>query len=187
MWFPCLFLLIWNILYEILMWGCFCKSIHICLSAFLNLGNWPLYSFGSQYMPANSLAYDFATWCLHNSINVWSQDRNESEIPVIDESTKPGHKGGMDLHHHAIELDIESWPVEHSMEQQDEDRPVKCQMPAYSSINVRYHVHLLEQWFRCDNSWLGKVGARWFFCERNDSNRSFGYWSHCCEQSTRIC
>ncbi|EOY20675.1 Uncharacterized protein TCM_012033 [Theobroma cacao] len=79
-------------------------------------------------------------------------DRNESEIPVIDESTKPGHKGGMDLHHHAIELDIESWPVEHSMEQQDEDRPVKCQMPAYSSINVRYRVHLLEQWFRCDNS-----------------------------------
>ncbi|EOY01273.1 Uncharacterized protein TCM_011218 isoform 1 [Theobroma cacao] len=62
-------------------------------------------------------------------------DREESEVSVIDESREPRHKGGMDLHHHAIEFDIEFWPVEHPMEPQDEDRPVKCPMPASSSIN----------------------------------------------------
>ncbi|XWS34376.1 hypothetical protein CRYUN_Cryun21dG0033600 [Craigia yunnanensis] len=41
----------------------------------------------------------------------------------------------MDLHLHAIEFDIDFWPVEHPMEPQDEDRPVKCPMPSSSSIN----------------------------------------------------
>ncbi|OMO60795.1 hypothetical protein CCACVL1_23866 [Corchorus capsularis] len=75
--------------------------------------------------------YDFATLCLHNSMNVSFQDREE-EVEVRD------HKGDMDLHHNnnAIEFDIEFWPVEHPMEPPDEDRPVKCPMPASSSINI---------------------------------------------------
>ncbi|XP_050233524.2 uncharacterized protein LOC126682011 [Mercurialis annua] len=39
-------------------------------------------------------------------------------------------------HHqyHAVEFDVEFWPLEHPMEPQDEDRPVKCPIPASSSI-----------------------------------------------------
>ncbi|XVF02981.1 hypothetical protein REPUB_Repub04eG0221100 [Reevesia pubescens] len=66
-------------------------------------------------------------------------DRKEGEVPAIDETSwESRYKGGsMDLHHHgnAIEFDIDFWPVEHPMEPQDEDRPVKCPMPASSSIN----------------------------------------------------
>ncbi|XVF85537.1 hypothetical protein PTKIN_Ptkin17bG0125300 [Pterospermum kingtungense] len=69
--------------------------------------------------------------------------RRESDLAVIDESSwELRNKGGiMDLHHHhqhanAIEFDIDFWPVEHPMEPQDEDRPVKCPMPASSSINI---------------------------------------------------
>ncbi|XVE91855.1 hypothetical protein REPUB_Repub01dG0047300 [Reevesia pubescens] len=68
-------------------------------------------------------------------------DRKAGEVPVIDETRRPEsrYKGGsiMDLHHHAnaIEFDIDFWPVEHPLEPPDEDRPVKCPMPASSSIN----------------------------------------------------
>ena len=45
----------------------------------------------------------------------------------------------MDLQHrhHAVEYEVEFWPVEHPMEPQDEDRPVKCPMPTSSVIKVR--------------------------------------------------
>lgn len=33
-----------------------------------------------------------------------------------------------------VEVDFEIWPVEHPMEPPDEDRPVKCPMPADSSV-----------------------------------------------------
>ncbi|XP_057997150.1 uncharacterized protein LOC110643364 isoform X3 [Hevea brasiliensis] len=38
-------------------------------------------------------------------------------------------------HHHAVEFDVEFWPVEHPLEPQDEDRPVKCPIPASSVVN----------------------------------------------------
>ncbi|KAG8634829.1 hypothetical protein MANES_17G089700v8 [Manihot esculenta] len=41
----------------------------------------------------------------------------------------------MDLHHHAVEFDVELWPVEHPKEPQDEDRPLKCPIPASSLVN----------------------------------------------------
>ncbi|KAJ7954479.1 Cystic fibrosis transmembrane conductance regulator [Quillaja saponaria] len=45
----------------------------------------------------------------------------------------------MDVHHHlhhfhGVENDAEFWPVEHPVEPQDEDQPVKCPMPHYSSV-----------------------------------------------------
>ncbi|OMO72555.1 hypothetical protein COLO4_27577 [Corchorus olitorius] len=56
---------------------------------------------------------------------------------VFDRKEVEEDKGDMDLHHNnAIEFDIEFWPVEHPMEPPDEDRPVKCPMPASSSINI---------------------------------------------------
>ncbi|XWS69450.1 hypothetical protein CRYUN_Cryun04dG0180200 [Craigia yunnanensis] len=89
-----------------------------------------------QLRPSDSLPYEFAALCLQGSINVSFQDRKEGEVPLIDETSwESRHEVGMDLHHHAIEFDIEFWPVEHPMEPQDEDQPVKCPMPASSSIN----------------------------------------------------
>ncbi|KAE8664624.1 ZIP metal ion transporter family isoform 1 [Hibiscus syriacus] len=68
-----------------------------------------------------------------------SLDRKESGVAVTRRSWEPGLDGGgmdMDLlrKSHAVELDVDSfWPVEHPMEPQDEDRPVKCPMSASSS------------------------------------------------------
>ena len=44
----------------------------------------------------------------------------------------------MDLQHrhHAVEFEVEFWPVEHPMEPQDEDRPIKCPMATSSVIKV---------------------------------------------------
>ncbi|XVE85556.1 hypothetical protein DITRI_Ditri17bG0099700 [Diplodiscus trichospermus] len=63
-------------------------------------------------------------------------DRKEREVAVIDETRWElwrDEGGSMDMHHHAIEFDMEFWPVEHPMEPQDEDRPIKCPLPASSS------------------------------------------------------
>ncbi|WCJ33684.1 hypothetical protein M5689_015033 [Euphorbia peplus] len=38
------------------------------------------------------------------------------------------------LHHGDVENEVEFWPVEHPMEPQDEDRPVKCPIPTSSSL-----------------------------------------------------
>ncbi|CAK7326866.1 unnamed protein product [Dovyalis caffra] len=64
--------------------------------------------------------------------------KNESHlVPLIVESRETRIRGGyMDLQHlhHAVEFDAEFWPVEHPVEPQDEDRPVKCPMPTSSVI-----------------------------------------------------
>lgn len=50
----------------------------------------------------------------------------------------------MDLHHHAVEFDVELWPVEHPKEPQDEDRPLKCPIPASSLVNVRKFIQTVK-------------------------------------------
>ncbi|KAL9389728.1 hypothetical protein POPTR_010G101500v4 [Populus trichocarpa] len=77
-------------------------------------------------------------------------EKNESHgVPLIIESGETRARGGyMDLqhHHHPVEFDVEFWPVEHPMEPQDEDRPVKCPMPTSSVIkNGRAHEESLEK------------------------------------------
>ncbi|XP_002521910.2 uncharacterized protein LOC8268151 isoform X1 [Ricinus communis] len=72
-------------------------------------------------------------------------DKRESEVPLIDETRESSRQRSlnMDIHshhhhyhpHHAVEFDVEFWPVEHPMEPQDEDRPVKCPIPTSSVIN----------------------------------------------------
>lgn len=44
-------------------------------------------------------------------------------------------------------LELEFWPVEHPLEPQDEDRPVKCPMPSASSVinNVKLLQYSLLQ------------------------------------------
>ncbi|XVE74571.1 hypothetical protein DITRI_Ditri12bG0027800 [Diplodiscus trichospermus] len=61
-------------------------------------------------------------------------DTRKGQVPLIDETSwEPRHKVCMELQHHAIEFEVEFWPVEHPLEPLDEDRPVKCPMPASSS------------------------------------------------------
>jgi len=57
----------------------------------------------------------------------------------------------MDLqhHHHPVEFDVEFWPVEHPMEPQDEDRPVKCPMPTSSVIKVKIVLTLARRKNSC--------------------------------------
>ncbi|TYJ41035.1 hypothetical protein E1A91_A04G183500v1 [Gossypium mustelinum] len=69
-------------------------------------------------------------------------ERKESEVLPVEgnhRSWETRIDGGMDLDFrrqpHAVEFDVDFWPVEHPMEPQDEDRPVKCPMSAASSIN----------------------------------------------------
>lgn len=77
----------------------------------------------------------------------WFQERKESEVLPVEVSHRSWETridGGMDLDFrrqpHAVQFDVDFWPVEHPMEPQDEDRPVKCPMSAASSITVRHHV-----------------------------------------------
>ncbi|XP_021685962.2 uncharacterized protein LOC110668883 isoform X1 [Hevea brasiliensis] len=62
----------------------------------------------------------------------------ESEVPLIYETTRQSGQrfGEMDIHHHHHPVeDVEFWPVEHPMEPQDEDRPVRCPIPTSSFVN----------------------------------------------------
>ena len=123
------------------------------------MGNWPhIYH---TILLADSLPYEFDALCLHGSINVSFQDRKQGEVPLIDETSwESRHKGGMDLHHHATEFDIEFWPVEHPIEPQDEDQPVKCPMPASYSINVRYNVLIFAaEFYTCAIASISLIGT----------------------------
>ncbi|KAK2635629.1 hypothetical protein Ddye_030421 [Dipteronia dyeriana] len=56
-------------------------------------------------------------------------NKKEKEVVVVDESSR--ERG---MHNHGVELEVEFWPVEHPLEPQDEDRPVKCPISAPSSV-----------------------------------------------------
>ncbi|KAJ6401743.1 hypothetical protein OIU84_013914 [Salix udensis] len=82
------------------------------------------------------------------------------EVPLIVDSRETRVSGGyMDLQHrhHAVEFEVEFWPVEHPMEPQDEDRPVKCPMATSSVIkNGRANEERLGK--RADNPPLPEQG-----------------------------
>ncbi|KAB5544903.1 hypothetical protein DKX38_013015 [Salix brachista] len=82
------------------------------------------------------------------------------EVPLIVDSRETRVSGGyMDLQHrhHAVEFEVEFWPVEHPMEPQDEDRPVKCPMATSSVIkNGRANEERLGK--RADNLPLPEQG-----------------------------
>ncbi|TXG57001.1 hypothetical protein EZV62_018314 [Acer yangbiense] len=58
-------------------------------------------------------------------------NKKEKEVVVVDESSR---ERDMHNHGHGVELEVEFWPVEHPLEPQDEDRPVKCPISAPSSV-----------------------------------------------------
>ncbi|XP_035540657.1 uncharacterized protein LOC108987435 isoform X1 [Juglans regia] len=64
-------------------------------------------------------------------------DRGENEVPSTDEETREArYRIGTGWHRLRVEaVNMEFWPVEHPMEPPDEDRPVKCPMPASSALN----------------------------------------------------
>ncbi|KAK9226490.1 hypothetical protein WN943_011538 [Citrus x changshan-huyou] len=56
-------------------------------------------------------------------------DKKEKQVILIDER----QSRGVNVMEHEL-LELEFWPVEHPLEPQDEDRPVKCPMPSASSV-----------------------------------------------------
>lgn len=75
------------------------------------------------------------------------QDEKERDIVLIDESSRESRQRmSMDLQLQSPEFELEFWPVEHPLEPPDEDRPVKCPIPAPSSVlNVRsFFVYLVS-------------------------------------------
>ncbi|KAJ0094893.1 hypothetical protein Patl1_15662 [Pistacia atlantica] len=56
-------------------------------------------------------------------------DYKQKQVVLVDEQRATS------VMDHGVEFELEFWPVEHPMEPQDEDRPVKCPMPTSSVIN----------------------------------------------------
>ncbi|XP_038992369.1 uncharacterized protein LOC120115834 isoform X2 [Hibiscus syriacus] len=86
-----------------------------------------------------------------------SLDIKESGVPLRRRSWESGlDGGGMDMdilrQPNAVELDVDFfWPVEHPVEPQDEDRPVKCPMSASSSSMGGGKAH--EERVAAESSW----------------------------------
>ncbi|KAL5827689.1 hypothetical protein ACOSQ3_019532 [Xanthoceras sorbifolium] len=59
-------------------------------------------------------------------------NKKEKEVVVVEESSREARE--RDMHNHGVELEVDFWPVEHPLEPQDEDRPVKCPIPTASSV-----------------------------------------------------
>ncbi|KAJ4829112.1 hypothetical protein Tsubulata_032896 [Turnera subulata] len=58
------------------------------------------------------------------------------EVENSRESEERSGGGGMEVQRRqSMELEVEFWPVEHPMEPQDEDPPVKCPIPNSTVIN----------------------------------------------------
>ncbi|KDP38180.1 hypothetical protein JCGZ_04823 [Jatropha curcas] len=64
--------------------------------------------------------------------------KRESEVALVDEIRQRSSQSQMDhmqINSVSVEFDVDFWPVEHPMEPQDEDRPVKCPIPTSSVLN----------------------------------------------------